>query len=284
MAPSSRRMLLIDVVDSGGSGQSAPTVRVQVGQLVDRLKKWRRGASLVDRLAASAYLAPTLSEFGGRSLGSMRELLKVGDFPWPTVAPKEVPELFVFEAGHPQIRHLYLLHPFRLNEYLTLAVAARQLAREKTQAFFDLLVGLGAKSLDLVSVAPLGAECGSNTRMELVQTASLVGMNAAFTVKGRLQRCLIAEYARPAREPQIPSSVAAWMQREPSLAATARARLDGGAHRVQVTLPIGQELDLHPGLVEALADSGLCIGGHAEQPLPSVWTFVVEFWSAKKGL
>jgi len=259
-------------------------VGAQVGQLMDQLRKWRRGARLADQLVASAYLAPTLSEFGGNTPGSIRAILKCGDFPWPTVTPQDAHELFVFEAGHPQPRQLYLLHPIRLNEYLTFALAARQLAREKTQAFFDLLVGLGAKSLDLVAVAPLGAEPAPKLRLGLVRTASLVGMNAAFTVKGRLQRCLIAEYARPAREPQIPTSVAAWMQREPSLAATARARLEGGAHRVQITLPIGQELDVHPGLFEALTDSGLCIGGHAEQPLPSVWTFVVEFWSAKKGL
>ncbi len=278
-----RRLITVTAQDQTAGIHEAPELTRWLGQRVRDLSRLGTVSRLERALLGSSYLVPTLGAAGRDGPGSLRRRLWQRRWPWPVFGAETLAAHAIFDAGHPLPDRSYLLHPLHDNTYLLPVGAPAELARQKVAAFFDLVAALGARSVELVSAACLDSLPGGAVRAALVYAAARAAIQAGFDGKGRLGRRVLAEYPRPSREPFVPELLTGWVNLAPELRALVHARLDAKVNRYQVTLILGQELELHPDFLFASVAAGLKIG-ELTRPLPvTLWTFHVDF-GAKKGV
>lgn len=189
-----------------------------------------------------------------------------------TVTPKEASHI-VFPPGHPRKNLVYVGHPASPNIYYPITEFHRLMFESKFAEAVKLLMGLGAKDLNISRMEGWGYEMSSQISLPLPQAQ----MDANMTViKNTENSLLFTAWLQPEHEPIIPDNLM-WLQHEPTWQMVADGRLKYGLKQFSINVSYKDDFGVNMSLKSKIEKAGIDFGAGFQDHKATVWNITGAF-------
>lgn len=181
----------------------------------------------------------------------------------------------IFPPGHPRHEVLYVGHPADAKVYFTIAQFHRMTFEHKFSEAVQLLMALGAKTLQVEHIAGWSSEFSSKLAISLPVPETEVGGHAGQSKKASRQ-LLFAATLDGTATPAIPDGLV-WYHHEPTWQRIAEGRLKYGLKDFTLSVTYEDDFGINAGLKLKADRVGLELGGQFEDHQNTIWRLVGSF-------
>lgn len=182
-----------------------------------------------------------------------------------------------FPPGHPCLGTLYALHPAKPSLYYTSAMFHRMAFEHKFSEAVDLLMSLGASSIEVNHVNGWSREFSASMSVPI---PSVSGKASASEKASEASTLLFKAEFENDREPELPADMV-WYAHEPTWNSVASGRMKYGMKEFSLTVAYQDDYGVNAGLQVKAAKAGLDLGGDFGVHKNTTWTISGKFSDRK---
>ncbi|WP_319408739.1 hypothetical protein [uncultured Desulfosarcina sp.] len=269
--PYSERQLIVIVPDDVKKTELEAMQKARQEESKDKSISWWNSA-----IDAIALIAPRITVYGlgvefvvGIYKGIQK--LRQKEINIRTVSYSDANGL-VFPPGHPQKKCVYVGSPVDPLHYFSLADFHRMTLESKFTEIVNILMALGAETIQAERVIGWGAEITANAK---VLSADDCGASTSRTNTTE-KSFLFEANLNPEGNPQMPEKVA-WYPFEPTWQMISQGRLHHGLRNFALNVTYQENYGITTDLNASVKGEGLSIGGQFTEHQSTIWKITGQF-------